>query len=246
VSSSGLQHYQEFQEILAKYHISKHARQVLSEIKLVLLVAPTSVGKNTIIRNLDSSRYHFVVSDTTRPPRENDGVMELDGREYWFRGEEEVLADLKAGNFLEAELIHRQQVSGISVRELEKARQEGKTAITDVDLEGIHHVMVAKPDTFAIMLLPPSFDEWLRRLASRGKMPAHEQKRRFQTAQRVFEDGLSQNYYHFVISENIGQSVAIIDGIIEGKLNPHQGRAPGLIHNLQESLRQKLDSLDRL
>jgi guanylate kinase len=157
-----------------------------------------------------------------------------------------MLAQLKAGEMLEAELIHRQQVSGVSIRELERAAAENKIALADLDLQGVHRIMKVKSDALAVMIVPPSFDEWQRRLAGRGRMQEDEQKRRLETAAKIFEDGLKQDYYHFVISENIEQSAAIIDAIVEGKPNPHQGRAPGLIHSLQESLRQKLDSLSRV
>lgn len=239
-----LQHYQEFKDVLEKYQISDRAQRAIENLTLVLLLAPTSAGKNTLIRRLlKTDRYYFIVSDTTRPPRENDGIMEQTGKEYWFRTEGEMLADLKAGEFLEAEIIHDQQVSGISIRELEKAQKEGKNAITDVDIEGMHHVVRAKPDTVAIMLLPPSFEEWQRRFAGRGQMRPDEQKRRLQTAQKIFQDGLQQDYYHFVISEHIDQSAGLIDAIVEGKGNPHQGRGRSLLEHLQASLDDKLTSM---
>jgi guanylate kinase len=150
------------------------------------------------------------------------------------------LADLKAGEFLEAEIIHDQQVSGISIRELEKARDQQKIAITDIDLEGMHNVLRDKTDTIAIMVMPPSFEEWQRRLASRGKMHPDELKRRLQTAQKIFEDGLRQDFYHFVISENTEQSGAIVDAIVDGKMNPYQGRAKEVIRQLQSGLQDKL------
>jgi guanylate kinase len=238
-----LKHYSEFQETLDKYQISPRASRVIDDLKLVLLIAPTSGGRNTIIRHLvQTGHYYYIVSDTTRPPRINDGLMEQNGKEYWFRTEEEFLADLRVGEYLEAELIHNQQVSGISIRELEAAKTKQKIAITDIELEGLHNVVQAKPDTIAIMILPPSFDEWQLRLAGRGRMRDDEQKRRFETAQKIFKDGLSQDYYHFVISENIEQSAAIIEAIVEGKPNPHQGRAPGLIQHMEERLREKLGS----
>jgi guanylate kinase len=238
-----LKHYQEFQDILEDYVTSERAKQVLQNMQLVLLIAATSSGKNTIIQHLiESGKYYYIVSDTTRQPRENDGVLEQNGKEYWFRTEEEVLADLKAGEYLEAEIIHGQQVSGISIRELEKAQVQGKIAITDIDLQGVHNVIKAKTDAIAIMVLPPSFEEWQRRLASRGKMRPDEQKRRLNTASNIFEDGLRQNYYDFVIAENVEQSGAIVDAIVAGKSNPHQGRAQGVIENLQSSLHEKISN----
>jgi guanylate kinase len=233
-----LKHYQEFKDILETYHLSERAKQVLENLKLVLMVAPTSGGKNTVIqRKLESGRYYYIVSDTTRPPRNNNGVMEQDGREYWFRTEEAMLANLKAGNYLEAELIHNQQVSGISIGELEKAQSQGKIAITDVDPQGVHNIVKAKPDTCVVMLLPPSYDEWQKRLSSRGVMRPDEQKRRLETAARLLQDGLDNDFYHFVITENIDQSAAIIDAIVEGKSNPHQGRGREVIQQLLSRLR---------
>jgi guanylate kinase len=239
-----LEHYSEFKEILDKYTISEPAQQVLQDLKLVLLIAPTSGGRNTIIRHLaNAGGYYYIISDTTRSPRVNDGVLEQDGKEYWFRTEEDMLADLKAGEFLEAEIIHRQQVSGISIRELKKAQAEHKVAITDVDINGIHNIIKAKPDALAIMILPPSFEEWQRRVASRGRMMPGEEKRRFETALRIFEDGQKYDFYRYVISENIEQSAGIIDAIVQGKPNPHQGRAYSLIQHLEENLRDKLASM---
>ncbi|MBX4188486.1 hypothetical protein KW792_00090 [Candidatus Saccharibacteria bacterium] len=236
-----LHHYQEFKQALDKYQVSDRGLKAMEGLKLILLLGPSTGGRNTIIRHqVATGRYHHIVSDTTRPPRVNDGVLEQDGVDYYFRSEEEMLADIKAGEFLEAEIIHGQQVSGISIRELERAKADGKIPINDVDILGIHNIMKIKPDAFVVMVVPPSFEEWQRRLAKRGVMRPDELKRRLQTAEKILDDGLKQPYYNFVISENVDQSGAIIDAIIEGKQNPHQGRAPGIIEQIQYSLRNKL------
>ncbi len=236
-----LQYYSEFKDALEKYQVSDRALRAITDLRLVLLVAPTSAGKNTVIRHqLQTGRYYFVVSDTTRQPRINDGVKEKNGREYWFRTEEEMLDDIRQGELLEAEIIHEQQVSGISIRELEKAKNQRKIAITDVDIHGMHNIMKIKPDATAVMLVPPNFDEWQRRLAARGRMTPEERARRFKTALKIFEDGLEQDYYHFVISENVEQSGAILDAIVAGKPNPHQGRGRSAIQQLQSALQDQL------
>jgi guanylate kinase len=90
------------------------------------------------------------------------------------------------------------------------------------------------------MLLPPSFEEWMRRFAGRGQMRPDEQKRRLETARVLLQEGLDHDYYHFVISEDINQSGGIIDTIVEGKPNPQQGRGRSLIESLQVSLNDKL------
>lgn len=204
------------------------------------MVAPTSTGRNTLIRHLiKTGSYHYVVSDTTRPPRINDGVMEENGKEYWFRSEEDMLKDLNSGELLEAELIHDQQVSGISIRELLIAKQEGKVAVTDIELQGIHNIVRVKPDTVSIMLLPPSYEEWQKRITRRGHMSPEEYSRRLATAYRIFTDGVENNYYHFVIADNVDQTASIIDSLVKGGPNPHQDRGKELVRRLQVELQDK-------
>src|SRR3546814_14273785 len=103
------------------------------------------------------------VSDTSRKPRVNDGIPEQNGVEYWFRSEAEILNDLKAGKFLEAAIIHNQQVSGISIRELQRVGDEGKIAITDIEIVGVHNLIQAKPYATAFFVLPPIFEFLFKR-----------------------------------------------------------------------------------
>lgn len=236
----------EFRKLLDGYHLSKTALQTLSQTELVLLVAPTSSGRNTIIRELlKTGDYHFVVSDTTRQPRVNDGVPEQNGHEYWFRTENEILADLEQGKYLEAAIIHDQQVSGISVRELEKARDEGKIAITDAEIIGADNAIKYKPDTIAIFVLPPSFEEWQRRVKHRGPMAATEFKRRMQSACKEFEIALERDYYQFVINDSIERSVTQINQIAKLEIRDEelQLQARGLVERLLLATQALLASL---
>jgi len=198
-----LHHLDEFNQALANYQPSADAMKTLADIKLVALMGPSGGGRNTIIDELmKTGEYYFTVSDTTRQPRLNDGVLEQDGREYWFRNEADMLADIQAGKFLEAEVIHAQQVSGTSIRELQKALEAGKTALCDADLGGIMNMLNLKPDTIAVLVLPPSFEEWQRRFTSRTKMPVEEVRRRMNTAIAIFETGLSDDRLHLIVNDD--------------------------------------------
>lgn len=226
-----LHFYDDFKEALSDYQVSDESRQILRETSLVLLTAPAAGGRNTIIRELvRTGNYHFIVSDTTRKPRTNDGKLEQDGVEYWFRGEKEVLEDIRAGKFLEAEIIHGQQVSGISIRELRRARDEGKIAINEVDIGGAHAVKQAKPDTISVIVLPPTFEEWQRRFKARGHVPVDEFLRRMHTAAKIFEDSLVYDYFNFIINDHLSNSSVAINELVKsgGVPDPEQqakGRA---------------------
>ncbi|MDB5181526.1 MAG: guanylate kinase [Candidatus Saccharibacteria bacterium] len=204
-----LRHLHEFHKYLDGYRLSEIATARIADLKLVLLVAPSSSGRNTIIRELEKTgEFHFIVSDTTRQPRVNDGVLEEHGREYWFRTEEEVLDEVKNGEFLEAAVIHNQQVSGISTRELDKAKRDNKIAITDIEIIGAANIYRAKPDTDVIFIVPPDFDTWINRLHQRGELPEDEVRRRLESALEEFESALQEPYYKFVINHHLEDSVA--------------------------------------
>ncbi len=211
-----LKHIDEFRRVLTDYHPSEAARQALKPVRLVMLVGPTSSGKNTIIGELlGIGTYHYVISDTTRKPRVNQGVQEQDGREYWFRNEAELLADLEAGRFLEAAIIHDQQVSGTSIRELVAADKEGKPALHEIEYVGAEIVHAVKPDAFFIFVIPPSFDEWMVRMRGRGELPPDETRRRLESATREITTALERDYYFFIVNDTYVHTARSVDDMVK-------------------------------
>lgn len=211
-----LEHYDKFEAVLANYHINEEAKKLLKKTKLVLLTSPTSSGRNAIIKELvKTGNYEYIVSDTTRPKRTNNGVEEQDGVEYWFRTEEEVLKDLEEGRYLEADIVHGQQVSGISMRELNKASDQNKIAIDEVYYIGIDKVKQVKLDTHAIFVLPPSFDVWMDRLMKRGDMTTEEVKNRLESAEIELQTTVERDYYRYVINDDLPKAVEDLRRIVE-------------------------------
>jgi guanylate kinase len=209
----------EFQDVLKHYKHSANAIEVLQKTRLVLLVAPSSSGRSTVIRHLlKTGDYHFIISDTTRQPRTNDGVLEQNGREYWFRSEQDVLAELQAGEFLEAAVIHNQQVSGITIRELEKAYGANKIAITDIEVVGAENIYRMKPDVQLLFMVPPSFDEWLKRLHNRGVLPEDEIRRRLESAVNELQVALNADHYTFVVNGKIAETTELLYLMTKEKL----------------------------
>lgn len=215
-----LRQMDDFKKVLASYQLSDEARATLYSTNLALLVGPTSAGRNTIINELlKSGHYHQVVSDTTRQPRSNNGILEQNGVEYWFRSESELLADLQQGAFLEAAIIHQQQVSGISIRELQVAASEGKVAINEIEVVGANNIQAQKPDTRFFFVLPPSFDEWMVRMKTRGELPVDEIKRRLQSAVKEITVALEREYYWFVVNDTFTQTAQKIDRAVKSGAN---------------------------
>ncbi len=218
-SMNHLTRIEDFRTVLSDYALSKAAKSLLNDMPLVLLVGPSSSGRNTIITKLlESGKYHYIVSDTTRQPRVNNGVLEENGREYWFRAETDVLHDLQAGQFLEAAIIHEQQVSGISMRELQAAAQKGLIAINEIEVVGADNIYAAKPNALFLFVLPPSFDEWMVRMQARGTLPDDEIRRRLSSAVDEITIALDRTYYHFVVNDTFSHTALRINDIC---LNQH-------------------------
>lgn len=212
-----LAHKEEFIKLLADYKPHSDVMSLLSRVKLVLLTAPSGIGRNTIINRLvETNHYHHIISDTTRAPRENNGVMETNGHPYWFKTEEEFLEGLKAGDYIEAALIHNQQVSGINHKELLKAEADNRIALTDVEFQGVNRIKKLKPDTLIFFTLPPSFEEWHRRIVHRGEMPKDELIRRFQSAQKEIADAIDTRSYILIVNDNLDLATSKIDSIVLG------------------------------
>ncbi|MEO6513933.1 MAG: hypothetical protein ABIR37_04590 [Candidatus Saccharimonadales bacterium] len=205
-----LEHADEFRDILKDYHPSKLAKQTLADVPLMLLVGPSAAGRNTLINELvKTGKYYHIVSDTTREKRTKDGeAIEVDGREYWFHSEEEVLTGLKRGEYIEAALIHNQQVSGCNFRELIAAHDANQIAIKDIDPVGARTLHDLKPDSLIIFSVVPSFDIWMERLHSRGQMAPDELIRRMHSAEEELLTALESDYYRFIINDTVEGTTA--------------------------------------
>lgn len=233
----------DFRRALKHYQVSLAAKKVLDNAKLVVLSGLAGGGRNTVIRKLVAEHdYFFLISDTTRPPKLRDGVMEQNGVHYYFRSEDEMLKDIRAGAFIEAEIIHNQQVSGTSIRELARANATGRTAIHDFEYGGAHNVATADPKAIIIGLLPPNYDEWIRRFRGREELNDVEFINRLNTAEKVLRKMLSESYFRFVINDIVEQCVAdILDIVDNGSIDQQkQAEARGVAERLLGRVEQSL------
>lgn len=230
-TNNKLDRLDEFEAILENYIPDPESLELLKGAPFVLLVGPTAAGRNTLINLLvETGRYHYTVSNTTRHPRANNGVMEQDGVEYWFITANEFLEGLKNGTYLEAAVIHGQQVSGMSIKELKRAKDSGKIAINEVEVDGAAHIQAYKPDALFIFLLPPSFEVWMERLRGRGEMPEDEVRRRLESAITEITTALESDFYQFVINNEVHEAAMAVDELANGRAFDPQKQQHGRDH----------------
>ena len=236
-----LEHLDEFKALLNNYKVSEDTKSILKSTDLIILVSTSGTGRNTVIDSLVKlGKYHFIVSDTTRKPRVNNGVTEKDGEHYWFKSENDFIDGLRAGEYLEAAIIHNQQVSGVSINELKKARDDSLIAIAEIDYQGAEKVEALKPEACLIFLLPPNFNEWLDRLVNRGKLSEEELRRRLESASVELEHAITKGVYTFVINTIVENCAKLIHKICSERIVDTVNEKEGL--ELAKKLKSDLDN----
>jgi guanylate kinase len=233
----------DFIELLTNYRPSQTIIDLMQRHPPVLVVSPTSTGKNSIIARLvETGKYGHLISDTTRPSRINNGQPEKNGQVYWYISRDDFYLGLKAGDYVEA-TIYSQQVYGTSVKEFRKVGLSGKIPITDVDMRGCDHIKYYCPAAKAVFLLPPSFEEWMRRLRARNVMDETEKHRRLLIALQEIDRALSKEYFKFFINDQLELAAKLIDNYVSGTLPvvDYQLQAKTLANQLKDNIKDYLN-----
>lgn len=223
--------------------MSSRAAELVRSTELLLVAGIVGGGKNTIINELlKSDEYHEIVSHTTRAPRNNHGVMERDGVDYHFISLQQAEQLIKDKAFIEAKYVHG-NVYGTSVAELQTAHDNGKIAVTDIDIKGVVEYLDIKPDTHAIFLLPPSVETWLSRLERRyGNLTDHEEEieKRLQTAKEEIEFIRQDKRFILVVNDDLETTVERIAQVVKGERDHTSEFALTITEHLLEYISHRL------
>jgi guanylate kinase len=162
-----------------------HENEPLRRAKLVVVAGPTAVGKGTVVARIRETHpdVRFSVSATTRPPRPG----EVDGEHYLFVTEAEFDQLVETKKMLEWAVVHGQHRYGTPRGPIDTALAGGSSIILEIDIQGARQVKNAMPEALLVFLLPPSWEELVRRLQTRGTESLEEQARRLETAKVEFD-----------------------------------------------------------
>jgi len=178
---------------------------------LVIVSAPSGVGKTTICRGLLSRlpRLRFSVSHTTRPPRPG----EKDGKDYYFVGEDDFNALMRDSAFVEFADNHG-YLYGTSRREIEYLAEKGYDILFDIDIRGAQSIKKQYPDAVSIVIVPPSTEELRARLTRRGTETEDVRERRIQRAVEELTEITVNDWYEYIVTNaDIDRSITIVESI---------------------------------
>lgn len=191
--------------------------------RLVVLAGPTAVGKGTVSTYIRQHHPDVLlsVSATTRRPRPG----EQDGVHYYFVDDAGFDALIERDELLEWAVVHNASRYGTPKPPVEAALAAGRSVLLEIDLAGARQVRAAMPDAVLVFLLPPSWEELVRRLVGRGTESPEEQARRLETA-RV-ELAAQDEFDELVVNDDVrraAQEVVDLLAVPSGGVRP-AGRA---------------------
>jgi len=170
--------------------------------RLVVLAGPTAVGKGAVSSYIRDHvpDVQLSVSATTRSPRPG----EVDGKHYYFVTDAEFDRMIEGGELLEWAVVHNSYRYGTPRPPLDAAVAAGRRVLLEIDLQGARAVRRVMPEAVLVFLLPPSWEELVRRLIGRGTEDASEQQLRLETAKVELA---AQDEFDFrVVNNNVRQA----------------------------------------
>ncbi len=170
--------------------------------RLVVLAGPTAVGKGTVAGYIREHHPDVLlsVSATTRAPRPG----EVDGVHYYFLDDAGFDDLIARDELLEWAQVHSAARYGTPRPPVEAALASGRSVLLEIDLQGARQVRAAMPDAVLVFLLPPSWEELVRRLIGRGTESPEEQARRLETA-RV-ELAAQDEFDELVVNDDVSRA----------------------------------------
>jgi len=166
---------------------------------ILIISGPSGCGKSTLLKEVykDISDYYFSISTTTRAPR----VGEENGVDYFFVTKEEFENDINNNDFLEYAKVH-DNYYGTSLKPINKALEENKLVIFDIDVQG-HEIVRKKLDAIvtSVFITTPSLKVLEDRLNSRNTDSTEIIEKRIKNAKGEVE--FFQDYDYIIINDDL-------------------------------------------
>jgi guanylate kinase len=175
---------------------------------LIVISGPSGVGKDSVVRALESRDhpFHFVVTTTSRPrrPGEEHSV------DYYFVSEERFEEMIANDELLEHAIVYGQH-KGVHKKQIREALDSGEDVVMRLDVQGASTVKGLVEDAVLIFLSAGSEKELKQRLRNRGTETDAEIERRLEETKE--ELTYLQEFDYLVLNRH-NQLEAAVDQIM--------------------------------
>jgi guanylate kinase len=178
-----------------------------------VVTGPSGAGKGTLIRALLERlpQLEVAVSATTRQQRPG----EVDGREYWFLGEDDFSRRVAEGGFLEwVEYVSRKRY-GTLRSEIDRIAAHGRVCVLELELAGALRVQEETPGACTIFI-SADVGELERRLRERATESTGEIDDRITLARHQLEQ--AHQFRYMVRNDDVYRAGEVLAAIVEREL----------------------------
>ena len=200
---------------------------------IIVLSGFSGAGKGTIMKHLLKTypdSYHLSISATTRAPRQG----EEDGREYFFRTQEEFDAMIANNELLEYACFNGNSY-GTPRSYVEKLINEGKDVILEIEIQGALQVKKLYPEAVLLFVMPPTANDLKERLVGRGTETPDVIAQRLAISSK--ESQYMCGYDYLVVNDELAKSVEQVHSIISSE-HFRTARNEDTIETIQKDLKK--------
>lgn len=197
---------------------------------LIVISGFSGAGKGTVVNELikDKDAYSLSISMTTRNPRPGDE----EGVTYFFVTREKFEETIKAGGLLEY-ATYCDNYYGTPKEYVEKQLAAGRNVILEIEIQGALKIREQFDDAVLFFITPPSIDELVRRLKSRGTETEDVIMKR---VTRAAEEAKGiEAYDYLIVNDDLGKCVSDIKNVVAAaKTAPKRNKE--FINDLRDEL----------
>ena len=171
--------------------------------KLFVISAPSGTGKTSLIKaileNPNSTNTKLGISCTTRKqrPKEENGIS------YFFISEDRFKEKIKSGDFLEYAKVFGNYYG--TPKDWVLATLTKNNVLLELDTQGALQVKKSFPDAKTIFLIPPSYEDLLKRLSARAQDDDEEISKRLKEAKKEINTG--KDFDFVILNDNFDDSL---------------------------------------
>jgi len=184
---------------------------VNSEPLLIVISGPSGVGKDTVIQEMKNRKlpFHFVVTATTRLPREK----EVHGIDYFFLTADEFAEMIEEDELIEYAIVY-DDYKGIPKQQVRQALSSGKDVVMRIDVQGAGTIRKLYPEALLIFLVTKDEKELENRLKTRQSESSETLKLRIATSRQELKKVEIFDYVVINREQQLKKTVDTIEAII--------------------------------
>jgi guanylate kinase len=181
---------------------------------LIVISGPSGVGKDTVMQRMQERGmpFHFVVTATTRPKREN----EVHAKDYFFVSKEEFARMIEQNELIEYAIVYS-DYKGIPKQQVREALASSKDVVMRLDVQGAETVRKLAPEALLIFITTGSEEELVGRLKARKTETPDELALRIATARKELKRVEAFDYVIVNHDYKLEATVDTVRAIIEAE-----------------------------